>query len=164
MTVYEFYNASLDRYFRTAVAEEAAAIRANPATGEQDTGQTFKAWTPTAFPDGAKLVYRFYGSVAPGPNSHFFTSDEDEARALQRQQLDTPATFKRWNYEELAFAIKVPTGAVCPGDAPVKVYRVYNNGFALGRDSNHRLIVDPAIYDAMVARGWLPEGVVMCSF
>jgi hypothetical protein len=163
ITVFEFYNATLDRYFRTAVAEEAAALRANPATGEQDTGQTFKAWTGTAFPDGAKLVYRFYGSVTPGPNSHFFTSDEDEARTLQRLQLDTPATLKRWNYEEIAFAIKVPVDGACPADAPVKVYRVYNNGFALGKDSNHRLIVDLAIYNDMIMRGWLPEGVVMCT-
>src|SRR6185295_19899571 len=37
VTVHEFYNSSLDRYFRTASEAEAASIRANPATGEQDT-------------------------------------------------------------------------------------------------------------------------------
>jgi hypothetical protein len=163
LTVFEFYNASLNRYFRTAVAAEAAAIRANPATGEQDTGQTFKAWASTAYPDGAKQVCRFYGSISPGPNSHFFTSDVNECRSLQRQELDTPATIKRWNYEEIAFAIKVPASGACPADAPVNVYRVYNNGFALGKDSNHRLTTSVAIYNQMIALGWLPEGVVMCA-
>jgi hypothetical protein len=145
------------------VAAEAAAIRANPATGEQDTGQTFKAWASTAYPDGAKQVCRFYGSITPGPNSHFFTSDVNECRSLQRQELDTPATIKRWNYEEIAFAIKVPASGACPADAPVNVYRVYNNGFALGKDSNHRLTTSVAIYNQMIALGWLPEGVVMCA-
>ncbi len=163
VTVYEFYNQALDRYFRTASDAEAAAIRANPATGERDTGQTFKAWTSTAFLSGASPVYRFYGSVAPGPNSHFFTADVNEARLLQRAELDTPATTKRWNYEELSFAIKPAANGNCPADAPVRIYRAYNNGFARGVDSNHRFLVDFSLYTQMIAQGWLGEGVAMCG-
>ncbi|MBK9605596.1 MAG: hypothetical protein IPO58_03905 [Betaproteobacteria bacterium] len=163
VTVHEFYNAALDRYFRTASDAEAAAIRANPATGEQDTGQSFKAWTSTAYPAGASPVHRFYGSVTPGPNSHFFTADVNEARLLQRAELDTPAAVKRWNYEELSFAIKPAQAGGCPADAPVRIYRVYNNGFALGKDSNHRLLTDFGLYTQMVAQGWLGEGVAMCG-
>ena len=162
-TVYEFYNQVLDRYFRTASDAEAAAIRANPATGERDTGQTFKAWTSTAYPAGASTVYRFYGSVAPGPNSHFFTADFNEARLLQRAELDTPAATKRWNYEELSFAIKPAQNGGCSADAPVRIYRAYNNGFARGVDSNHRYLVDFNLYTQMIALGWLGEGVVMCG-
>ena len=163
ITVYEFYNPALDRYFRTASDAEAAAIRANPATGEHDTGQTFKAWTSTAFPAGASAVYRFYGSITPGPNSHFFTANINEARLLQHAELDTPATEKRWNYEELSFAIKPAQNGGCPADAPVRIYRAYNNGFASGKDSNHRFLTDFGLYTQMIALGWLGEGVVMCG-
>ena len=163
VTVHEFYNAALDRYFRTASEEEAAAIRANPASGEVDTGQPFKAWSGLAYPQGTQPVFRFYGSVSPGPNSHFFTADVDEARQLQRAELDTPASNKRWNYEELSFAVRPAVNGGCPPEVPVRIYRVYNNGFALGRDSNHRLLTDFARYQQMIALGWLGEGVVMCG-
>jgi hypothetical protein len=164
VTVHEFYNASLDRYFRTASDAEAAAIRSNPATGERDTGQPFKAWSGLAYPSAARPVFRFYGSVTPGPNSHFFTVDVDEARLLQRAELDTPASVKRWNYEELSFAIRPAQNGGCPPEVPVRIYRVYNNGFALGKDSNHRLLTDFNLYTEMItSRGWLGEGVVMCG-
>lgn len=163
VTVHEFYNASLDRYFRTASDAEAAAIRANPATGEADTGQAFKAWSGIAYPSGARPVFRFYGSITPGPNSHFFTVDVNEARALQRAELDTPASVKRWNYEELSFAVRPAEDGGCGGDAPVRIYRVYNNGFARGKDSNHRLLTDFALYTQMTGQGWIGEGVVMCG-
>jgi len=163
VTVHEFYNASLDRYFRTASDAEAASIRANPATGEADTGQPIKAWSGVAYPEGARPVFRFYGSVAPGPNGHFFTVDVDEARNLQRAELDTPATFKRWNFEELSFAIRPAENGGCPGAAPVRIYRVYNDGFARGKDSNHRLLTDFNLYAQMLAQGWIGEGVVMCG-
>jgi hypothetical protein len=163
VTVHEFYNATLDRYFRTASDAEAAAIRANPATGEADTGQPIKAWSGVAYPEGARPVFRFYGSVAPGPNSHFFTVDVDEARSLQRAELDTPASVKRWNYEELSFAIRPAANGGCPALAPVRIYRVYNDGFARGKDSNHRLLTDFGLYAQMLAQGWIGEGVVMCG-
>jgi len=163
VTVHEFYNASLDRYFRTASDAEAAAIRANPATGEQDTGRPFKAWSGLAYPIGTQPVFRFYGSVTPGPNSHFFTANVDEARALQRTQLDTPAGVKRWNYEELSFAVRPPQGGGCPAEVPVRIYRVYNDGFAKGKDSNHRLLTDFDLYTQMIAQGWIGEGVAMCG-
>ena len=41
--------------------------------------------------------------------------------------------------------------------------RVYNKGFERGKDSNHRLTTDRAIYDKMIGAGWSGENVVMCS-
>jgi hypothetical protein len=163
VTVHEFYNASLDRYFRTASDEEAAAIRANPATGEQDTGQAFKAWSGLAYPSAVQPVFRFYGSVSPGPNSHFFTASVVEARGLQRLELDTPASHQRWNYEELSFAVRAPQDGGCPPEIPVRIYRVYNGGLAKGKDSNHRLLTDYDKYVQMIAQGWIGEGVAMCG-
>lgn len=161
--VFEFYNASLDRYFRTANAEEAAGLRANAMSGESDTGQTFLAYPRTGYPETAKPVCRFYGSQSPGPNSHFYTADPGECESLKKLQQSAPATEKRWNFEEVAFAIRVPEGDKCPGDAPVPVYRAYNKGFERGKDSNHRLVTDRTLYDKMIISGWTGENVVMCA-
>ena len=164
VTVHEFYNEGLNRYFRTASDAEAAFLRNTPATGERDTGRSFRAWSALAAPVGSANVCRFYGSVAPGPNSHFYTADPAECRALQRLELGTPATQKRWNYEELTYAVRVPVNGACSsGDAPVPVRRVYNRGNVTGRDSNHRYVTDPALYEQMIAQGWAGEGVVMCA-
>ena len=164
VTVQEFYNPMLDRYFVTADEYEAKAISINPYSLERATGLTFKAWMSDAYPSGASVVYRFYGSADPGPNSHFFTANVNEVRALQRSELDTQVTTKRWNYEGMAFAIKAPaSNGSCPADTPVKVYRAYNNGFARRVDSNHRLLSDSALYTQMIAAGWIGEGVVMCG-
>ena len=161
--VFEFHNASLDRYFRTANAEEAAALRANAASGETDTGKTFLAYPRTGYPEKARPVCRFYGSMQPGPTSHFYTADAAECDKLKQLQQNTPATEKRWNFEEIAFAIQVPAGESCPADAPVPVYRLYNKGFENGKDSNHRFTTDPALYQAMIGQGWAGEKIVMCA-
>lgn len=161
--VFEFHNAALDRYFRTANAEEAAGLRGNASSGETDTGKTFLAYPRTGYPAAAKQVCRFYGSTNPGPNSHFYTADPAECDKLKQLQQTTPAAEKRWNFEEVAFAIHVPKGVSCPSDAPVPVYRVYNKGFERGKDSNHRLITDAALYQKMVSDGWTGENVVMCA-
>ena len=163
VTVREFYNPTLDRYFVTADENEAKALQLNPYSLERQTGQTFQAWASTEYATGANVVYRFYGSVDPGPNGHFLTANVTEARALQRAELDTPSTSKRWNYEEMAFAIKTPQNGACPSDAPVKILRAYNNGFARGVDSNHRLLTDTNLYALMLANGWVGEGLVMCG-
>ena len=43
------------------------------------------------------------------------------------------------------------------------IYRAYNNGFAKGIDSNHRITSNFASYQAQIAKGWSGEGVVMCA-
>ena len=43
------------------------------------------------------------------------------------------------------------------------VYRAYNNGFALGIDSNHRYSTDRNAILEVVARGWIDEGVRFCA-
>ena len=161
--VFEFYNANLDRYFRTANADEASALRSSAASGEVDTGKTFLAFPRADYPKDAKPVCRFYGSQSPGPNSHFYTADAAECDNLKKLQQTVAAVEKRWNFEEVAFAVKAPSGDSCPGDAPVPVYRAYNKGFERGRDSNHRLVTDKALYQDMIAKGWSGEGVAMCA-
>ena len=155
-TVAEFHNGALDHYFITADPNEMAAIDSGGAgPGWARTGATFPAGGPTA-------VCRFYGSQSPGPNSHFYTIDAAECQALKDLQAATPATAKRWNFESNDFLSTPPVDRQCPaGTTPV--YRAYNNGFARGIDSNHRITSDLAAIQQTVARGWSDEGVVMCA-
>lgn len=152
----EFYNTNLDNYFITADAGEAAAIdNGSAGPGWIRTGGSFKS-------GGSTSVCRFYGSQIPGPNSHFYTGDPGECASLKQLQAATPATEKRWNFESLDFISSPPAGGQCPaGTKPV--YRAYNNGFARGVDSNHRISTDQAAIAQVVARGWVNEGVVMCA-
>ena len=154
--VVEFYNSVLDNYFITANAIEASAIDAGSAgAGWGRTGETFKS-------SGSAQVCRFYGSVSPGPNSHFYTIDAAECDALKQLQAITPASQPRWNFESLDFNSTPPANGACPFTM-VPVYRAYNNGSARGIDSNHRITSSfPAIQD-VVSRGWKYEGVVMCA-
>jgi hypothetical protein len=154
--IVEFYNTNLDHYFITADANEAAGIDGGSAgPGWIRTGNNFKS-------GGSTPVCRFYGSQVPGPNSHFYTLAGPECDGLKQLQAITPATQKRWNFESQNFISTPPTDGTCPtGTAPV--YRAYNNGFARGVDSNHRLSSAAVAIQEVVIRGWIDEGVVMCA-
>ena len=154
--VVEFYNTTLDHYFIAADPAEATAIdngRAGP--GWSRTGYTFKS-------GGHAQTCRFYGSLSPGPNSHFFTAIYLECASLRQIQATTPATEKRWNFEGNDFITEVPTDGTCViGTVPV--YRAYNNGFIRNIDSNHRINSSLTAIQEVVNRGWKNEGVVMCA-
>ncbi|MDP2829977.1 MAG: hypothetical protein Q8O37_15405 [Sulfuricellaceae bacterium] len=155
-SVIEFYNTNLDHYFITADSSEAALIDGGSAgPGWMRTGNTFKS-------GGGTFVCRFYGSMSPGPNSHFYTVDPDECAYLKQLQASTPATQKRWNFESLDFASTPATNGACLGGT-VPVYRAYNNGYARGVDSNHRITSNSTAIQEVVTRGWSNEGVVMCA-
>ncbi len=159
-SVTEFYNTNLDNYFITADAGEAAAIDGGSAgPGWSRTGNTFNS-------GGSASVCRFYGSQSPGPNSHFYTVDSAECQGLKDQQIPTgdprKLTIKSWNFESLDFVSTPPTNGSCLGGT-VPVYRAYNNGFARGVDSNHRITSSTTAIQNVVSRGWSNEGVVMCA-
>ena len=164
--VYEFHHAGLDHYFRTANPAEAQGL--TPATGFLPTGDDFFALDRKVSWVGVQPVCRFYGSVDPGPNSHFYTGDPSECRRLQHLQLETPSTEPRWNFEEMAFGAYLPVDGVCPQQAPFPVYRLYNkhSGETVnGRreDSNHRFTSLSSVYYKLGLRDWTGEGVVMCA-
>lgn len=163
-TVQEFHHSDLNHYFITADPAEAQTLLDHTQPGWTPTGQSWKAMPATAPVDGeTAAVCRFYGSVAPGPNSHFYTLFADECAALKALQQSTPASVPRWNYEGIAFAATLPqVGGTCPATAPLPVRRFYNQR-ALQNDSNHRYVTDPAIAADMRAKGWRDEGIVMCA-
>ena len=164
--VFEFHNATLNHYFRTASAAEAASL--TPASGFLPTGNDFFALDRAANAAGVSPVCRFYGSVNPGPNSHFYTADPYECGMLKQLAVQTPPDQPRWNYEEIAFATYLPVAGVCPAAAPFPVYRLYNqrgagSGIGSGNDGNHRFTTRSSIYNQMGMSGWAREGIVMCA-
>ncbi len=155
-SVVEFYNTDLDNYFITANPDEQTAIgNGSAGPGWTTTDDYFNAGGPSQ-------VCRFYGSLTPGPNSHFYTIDPAECQLLKDLQAATPISEKRWNFESNDFASSAPVAGQCAAGL-VPVYRAYNNGFTRGVDSNHRITANHAAYLAQVARGWTGEGVVMCA-
>jgi hypothetical protein len=153
--VVEYYHAGLDHFFITSDPAEQAFVDTGAVGAWQRTGNTF----PTG---GPNQVCRFYGSFSPGPNSHFYTADPAECEFLKQLQATTPATQKRWNFESNDFMITPAVGGACPAGL-VPVYRAYNNGFARGIDSNHRITSNLGAYQQTVAAGWIGEGIVMCA-
>ncbi|MBI3149371.1 MAG: exo-alpha-sialidase [Betaproteobacteria bacterium] len=162
VNVVEFYHQVLDHYFITSDTAEASGIDAGAAgPGWVRTGYRFTAWTPLGNPI-AKDVCRFYGSVSPGPNSHFFSASASECEMLHRLQKATPATERRWNFEAVVFQAEAPQPAGLCRSSTRPVYRAYNDGFARGTDSNHRFVTDRTQIEQLLAQGWKDEGVAFC--
>ena len=152
-------------FFYSSDPAEQAAVDAGAAGKFFRTGRTFKT-------GGSTPVCRFYGSIAPGPNSHFFTVNADECNQLKAlQKTPVPTNLQQWNYERIEYNTTPPVvvnGALaCPaGTSPL--YRAYNNAFSPTGvknpwDSNHRFTPARADIAAMVAVGWRDEGLQFCT-
>jgi hypothetical protein len=164
--VVEYFNTILKHYFMTgSTGEKAMLDQANAAAGWQRTGESFLAWAPGHNYLETSNVCRFYGSQVLGPNSHFYSDTALECRMLQGLQEATPNDQSRWNFEGWGMSV-MPRAASnsqpCPENA-TPVFRAYNNGFALGKDSNHRYMTDPALVASMQEQGWIDEGIAFCS-
>ncbi len=154
----DFPDAPGGHFFYSSDPPEQVALDAGTAGKFRRTGLVF-------YTGGNTQVCRFYGSVAPGPNSHFFTADTAECNALKALQISPrPTTVKQWNYEGLGFSVVARTaGNTCPGGS-LPVYRAYNNGPARGVDANHRYSTSIYALGSLTGNaGWTIEGVVFCS-
>jgi carboxyl-terminal processing protease len=171
-TVVEYVN-TLDfplspggQFFYSADPGEQVFVDSGGAGRFKRTGNAFLA-------GGATPLCRFYGSVTPGPNSHFYTVDAGECNALKAAQITPkPATIQQWNYEGNGFNGTAPgltaSGKpTCPiGTTPV--YRAYNGAFRNGVknpwDSNHRYATNKGEIDFMVSsQNWNDEGLSFCA-
>ena len=154
MTVYEYYNATLDHYFITWVPAEVAALDQGTVRDWQRTGYSFTTYiTPEA---GTSPVCRYYMPPAYG-DSHFFGRGTQECNDTGRRNPGFVLEAPEFMYMTLPSA-----GTCAPGTQPI--YRVFSNR----TDANHRYMTDPSVRDAMVAHGWVAEGdgpdlVVMCA-
>jgi len=146
----EYYNASLDHYFITAFADEAAMLDAGVLVpGWTRTGYTFHSWKSGTGPGNEAC--RFYGSPGSGINSHFYTINAAECDGVKANP--------DWTFEGLAFRAVEPLSGGCATEHAT-VTRLYNNG--KGGQPNHRFLTDPSAIDATVAKGWSVEGPVFC--
>lgn len=152
VTVYEFYNTTLKHYFRTSSLTEAMGIdKGSAGPGWVRTGDNITAYAPGANFTGFD-VCRFYTF---GANSHFYTAFASECAGLKSPRSG-------WVYEGLSFRIQLPASdGTCPSST-VKVYRLYNNRFALN-DSNHRFTTVFAAIASLQQQGWQYEGVAFCA-
>jgi hypothetical protein len=158
----EFYNASLDHYFVTANSDEINKLDTGFFVGWKRTNLSFKVADPTTASVTYSPVCRFYGSPAAGLDSHFYSASPAECEAVKQK---FPGA---WIFEsDDVFKVGLPdpiTGNCASGTVPI--YRAWNNRI----DSNHRYTTDPAVQQAMVAKGYIAEGygppampVAMCS-
>jgi len=147
----EYYNATLDHYFMTSFANEIAILDAGTKIqGWTRTGESFPTYT-AADPDFA-TVCRFYGTPGLGENTHFYTGFNSECTTLEGNP--------DWIFEANAFYIPTPQNVQCPPSTR-PVFRVYNNG--LGGTPNHRYTTSWPVVNLMQSKGWILEGVTMCT-
>jgi hypothetical protein len=152
VTVVEYYNAVLDHYFITSLANEIALCDAgqSPCAGWVRTGESFNAYADAGGATGAVAVCRFFNDAYAPMSSHFYA-----LHGLGCE--DTLALFPDWKLESSdVFAMGAPnTDGTCPGTT-IPVYRLYNNG--AGGAPAHRFTIDPATRAQMIDAGWTPEG------
>lgn len=155
------------QFFYTDDPTEQAFVDSGAAGRFVRTGRSFAV-------GGYVPVCRFYGSVSPGPNSHFFSASPEECRAVKNAEVrPRPTDRQQWNSEGTAFYAVLPMQhpdtqqLVCiPGTLPV--YRAYNNAYRPDGtrspwDSNHRYSTQAADIETMVRDfGWRSEGLVFC--
>jgi hypothetical protein len=161
-TVVEYYNAALDHYFITPLANEIDALDSGRIAGWTRTGLVFEA--SAAAGAGLNPVCRFYIPPQHG-DSHFLSASPDECADVL-VKIGTDPNFSGYVYETPAeFFIALPNTATgsCPAGSS-SVYRLWNHR----ADSNHRYTADAATRATMIARGYVPEGygllgVAMCT-
>lgn len=158
----EYYSPFLDRYFITAHEFEKVFVDTGMAGDWRRTGQSFGAFSIEASMPGTSSVCRFYSGTNGGPVSHFYSAERFECDTLARMEAQTPADKPAWRFERDAFRITVPVAGICPANLS-PLYRLYDNGAALGKGSNHRYATDLAVVAEMQGKGWISEGVRMCT-
>ncbi|MEO5701393.1 MAG: sialidase family protein [Casimicrobiaceae bacterium] len=161
MTAIEFYNPGLDHYFVSPLAPDIDALDSGRFSGWYRTGASFQVFIAPAATTSP--VCRYYIPPEHG-DSHFFSASPAECNSVAAR-IGTDPNYSGYVLESAAvFYVGLPdtsTGACAPTLVPL--YRLWN-----GRaDSNHRYTTDPAIKQAMIARGYLAEGygpdaVAMC--
>ena len=158
----EYYDASLDHYFVTAIPSEISALDRGQFPGWIRTGLSFSVYDAGTAVPGVVPVCRFYGSPAAGLDSHFYSASVLECDQVKQKYPGV------WILEsDNVFEVFLPnlTTGQCPAGS-IPIYRAWNNR----ADSNHRYTTDLAVEEAMIAKGYIAEGygpsatpTAMCS-
>lgn len=154
--VVEYYHATLDHYFVSALAADIGALDSGKLVGWQRTGKTFGAYLVATA--GMSPVCRFYLPPANG-DSHFYSASATECAEVRAKF----PTFVFESGEVMHVALPDTLTGDCPAGT-VKIYRLWNNR----ADSNHRYTAEAAVKAAMLAKGYVAEGygpdaTIMCA-
>lgn len=150
--IVEYYHTVFGHYFMTADPDEIAGLDAGAYGGVfERTGAVLYARDGPV--NGRAAVCRFFTVTFAPKSSHFYTADPAECAGVKENP--------DWQYEKVAFYIKVPVAGACSfGDIPV--YRMYNNGMTGA--PNHRFTTSLDVYNDFVNnRGWAGEGIRFCQ-
>ena len=146
----EFHHAEFDHYFLSTDPVEINALDTHFFVGWERTGRQFNV-----YPLGTTATSptcRFFSTSFGIKSSHFYTADDVECEGVKLNP--------DWQFEGLRFNVVLPSagGSCIAGTVPL--YRVYNDGH--GGAPNHRFVTSVADRQAMLALGYLDEGVAMC--
>jgi hypothetical protein len=144
--VIEFYHSGLDHYFISANAAEISDLDKGVHPGWTRTGYEFPAVKAGSTQAGSLPVCRFYGAKI---SSHFYTASAAECE-------DVKVKFpEAWTFEspEVFRTFPIDSAGNCASDT-TPVYRLWNNR----ADVNHRYADQLAVFQNMVAKGYVPEG------
>jgi hypothetical protein len=153
VSIVEFFNRSVNRYFITSRASEQALLDAQPATFVR-TGMRFVAKSSRYSDTAETPVCRLYAPPAAGGSNTHFYGVGDDCPALN--------TVRQLSFEGFDFAAIKPVDGACPSGARKPVYRLFNNQAATN-NGNHRYVVSDATRTKMQASGWVDEGAVFCA-
>ena len=146
-TAVEFFHAGFGHYFTTAIDDEIAKLDAGVFEGWVRTGESFGV-LPAGGP-GSQSVCRFFSDGFAPKSSHFYTPIEAECERVKRD----PA----WQFEGEVYGVAPPDAAGRCAASMQPLYRLYNDG--QGGAPNHRYTTQAATRSAMLANGWIAEGV-----
>jgi hypothetical protein len=144
--VIEYYHATFNHYFMTAIADEITKLDNGTFAGWARTGHSFNVFvlgTP-----GSVDECRFFSTAFGPKSSHFYTPFAAECATVKQNP--------NWQFEAAVFGVVLPRAdGTC--DAGLKpLYRVYNDG--MSGAPNHRQVTDIALFEMMKAMNWKPEG------
>jgi len=147
----EYHHAAFDHYFLTIDPAEINALDTGFFAGWTRTGYAFDvSATPGA---GLLPVCRFFSTSFGIKSSHFYTPDPVECDGVKLNP--------NWQYEAIRFHVPVPAGDGSCAAGLRPVHRLYNAG--QGGAPNHRFTTEVTVRAAMLASGWVYEGISFCS-
>ena len=160
----EFYNPSLDYYFMTSRASDAALLDSFAAW--RRTGKVFSTYISQE--PGTLGISRYYFdqiAVNKSRGSHFYTltqSEKDALLVLNPGNNRTPGLPFNEGIDSYAFMplIEGVGGSCAAGLLPV--YRMFRGQMRFPDNPNHRFTTELSIYNSFVALGWDGEGVKFC--
>lgn len=160
--VQEYYWPDRDTYFVSLNRDDADTLD-EVAPDLYRTWRGFYAWDTAskalAADPAAVPVCRWFFKAPI--SSHFYSAKQSDCDLLK----STYATQPNIAVEDTAAAFYVVPPSLA-GTCPAKyqpVRRLFNNQVGIGKAANHRYTAHPSDVRAMVASGWLDEGVAFCA-